>query len=345
MMEEKPLILQDGVSFNDAVRKLAENGNGYLAVVDCEHKLIGIVTDADIRRAALKRNFDFESVINRTPKVLPSSSSKQQIVNYLKRLHRRHMPLVNDDGTYAGVFSLDQFDFNHKPNTVVIMAGGLGSRMGELTKNTPKPMLKVGDRPVLERIIEHFAEQGFIHFLISVNYKKEVIKDYFLDGREFGVEISYLEEDKRLGTAGALSLIDPVPSESFIVVNGDVLSKLDHEVLLDWHLEKGSDATMCVREYAHQIPYGVVNFSEQYEIEGFEEKPRLISHINAGIYVISPKALDIVPSDKFYDMPTLFTDMMSYGMKTCAYVASDYWIDIGLKEQYLQANNDFEIIK
>ncbi|MEY8198227.1 MAG: nucleotidyltransferase family protein [Colwellia sp.] len=339
---DKPFILTESSAFEDLVRALNESGSGYLAIVNAQNSLIGIFTDADLRHAVLNKQFNIEEVINRKPKVLPASTSRRMVINQLKKLRRRHMPLVDAGGVYAGVVSLDDLEFNIKPNTVVIMAGGLGSRMGELTKETPKPMLKVGDKPVLERIIEHFADHGFTKFLISVNYKKEVIMDYFGNGYDFGVNIKYIEEKKRLGTAGALSLIDECPEEDFFVVNGDVLTSLNYTKLLSWHESNSSQATMCVREFKYQVPYGVVEFDDSFNIDDMKEKPLLKNHVNAGIYVISPKILEYVPKETFYDMPTFFTEMKEKGSKLIAYVVSDYWIDIGMKEQYNQANYDFK---
>lgn len=329
-------------SFDDLVKALNLSGKGYVAIVNQEDRLVGIFTDADLRKAVINNKRSLDDVINRKPKVLKQNTSRRMIVNYLKKIRRRHVPLIRDDGTYAGVFSLDDLDFNIKPNAVVIMAGGLGTRMQELTKEIPKPMLKVGDKPVLERIIEHFSDNGFTKFILCVNYKKEVIKEYFQDGYEFGVNIKYVEENKRLGTAGALSLVECNGSSPLIVVNGDVLTNVNYSRLLEWHMKSGADATMCLREYTHKVPFGVVDFDINFDITNFLEKPIQRSFVNAGIYVLNPSVINKVPKDMFYDMPSLFEDLKGSEFKLKAYVMNDYWIDIGMKETYSQANYDFE---
>lgn len=341
LMKDTPLVLREGVTLDDAIRALEKNGSGYLAIVNGENRLVGILTDADIRRAVLNREFELLKVINRKPKVLPQGSSTQKIINVMRKQRKRQMPIVGPQGYYCGTFNLDEMEFNSKPNWVVIMAGGLGSRMGDLTKQIPKPMLKVHGKPVLQRIIEHYTEHGFINFIISVNYKKEIIKDYFKDGADFGVTIEYVEETQRLGTAGALSLINKSLNEPFLVTNGDVLAQVNHEDLLSWHLEQESAASMCVREHRHKIQYGIVEFDEDKTISELREKPELVTYVNAGIYVISPEVMRFVPRNQFFDMPSLFEILIEKGYSTKAYMIDDYWIDIGLRDQYVQANKDF----
>lgn len=341
IVKDKPLVFSDALSIEDVVRQMSLNGNGYLALVNNDGGLYGILTDADIRRAFLKKEYDINKIVNRKPKVLSIDSSEQKIITILKKLRRRHMPLVGKCGTYQGVFCLDNVDFNTKYNWVVIMAGGLGSRMGELTKSTPKPMLKVAGKPVLEHIINNFTENGFVNFLISVNYKKDIIKSYFKDGSSRGINIKYLEENKRLGTAGALSLIDFEIDKPIIVTNGDVLTHLNHESLLEWHNSQNSIATMCVREFQSQIQYGVVDFDSSNSIKKMQEKPSLIHHVNAGIYVISPDATGMVPVDSYFDMPSLFEKLIEEKYQPKAYLIKDYWIDIGMREQFDQANKDY----
>ncbi len=301
--------------------------------------MIGIITDGDIRKAILNNKLDLEHIINSNPYRLNVSTSKIKCIQYLKQIKRRHVPLVDDQDKFVSIFTLDDIDFNLKPNAVVIMAGGLGTRLGELTKDTPKPMLHVGDKPILEIIIEKFMEFGFNKFYISVNYKKEIIKNHFGDGQKLGIDILYLEEDKRLGTGGALSLIKENLIEPIIVTNGDVLANIDFEELLNFHTEKNSPATMCVREYEHTIPYGVVDTKNQ-KIISLSEKPQIKFNINTGIYVLSPESVKKIPKDVYFELPTLFENIISDGLDPYYYKVMDYWIDIGQKEEYIRAHND-----
>jgi len=336
------LVLNSETKFNDAIKLLDLNGNGVLPVVDDNEKLLGLITDGDIRKAILNNNLDLEHIINKNPHKLHVDTSKNQIVNYLKKIHRRHIPLVDDENKFIRVFTLDEIDFNLKPNWVVIMAGGLGTRLGELTKDTPKPMLKVGTKPMIEHIIDMFVSHGFTKFMFSVNYKAEVIKEYFGDGSKFGIEVKYLEEKKRLGTGGALSLIDIELDEPFFVTNGDVLSSLDYEKLLACHKEQNAMATMCIRKDSYQIPYGVIEVDEANNIKAMKEKPVKEFFINTGIYVLNPQVLSYVPKDEFFDLPSLFDVLNIEGENTKSFEITDYWIDMGKPSDYEKIKEKYE---
>jgi NDP-sugar pyrophosphorylase family protein len=228
-------------------------------------------------------------------------------------------------------------------NPVVIMAGGLGSRLGELTKDTPKPMLNVGGKPILETILLSLIDYGFHKFYISVNYKKDVIIDYFGDGSKWKVDITYLVEDKKLGTAGALSLIKSNHVDPILVTNGDVITNIDYHSLVKHHKEQKSKATMCVRDYEYMIPYGVV------DVEGFKfckisEKPIKHFNINAGVYIIDPDVLKIIPKNTFYDMTTLFEDLGKRKRERSVFFLRDYWIDVGQATELAQAEDDLGVL-
>jgi NDP-sugar pyrophosphorylase family protein len=222
------------------------------------------------------------------------------------------------------------------------MAGGLGVRLRPLTEDIPKPMLKVGAKPILETILDSFVQAGFSEFHISVNYKAEVIQSHFGDGARWGVTIQYIEEKTRLGTAGALALFQDarIPQEPVIVMNADLLTRLNFHQLLDFHKNNGSVATMCAREYTHQIPYGVI-ISEGGEIQRIEEKPVQRHLVNAGIYVLSPAAMAEIPRGQSYDMPALFDALRARGQRTCAYVMQEYWLDIGQMSDFERANSEY----
>lgn len=332
-------VLRDNSTFETVVEAVDQGGVGFIAITDENGYLIGILTDGDIRRAFLQKNYELKSIINRTPEVMDISSSQQEIVARLKHLHRRHMPLIAADGILKDVFSLDDIEFVTRDNLVVIMAGGLGSRLGELTKETPKPMLPVGKQPMLQHLIELFREQGFRKFTICVNYKKTIIQDYFNDGSKFGVKIDYVEEKRRMGTAGALSLIERGLEIPFFVINADILTNLDFVQLLSSHNKNQSKATMCVREFQIQVPYGVVNSDRENSLLSVEEKPKFNFNINAGIYLLDPIVKRFIPHNKFFDMPSLFEILLSEGLKSSVFEVKDYWLDIGRKEDLEQANS------
>ncbi|MCW9056372.1 MAG: nucleotidyltransferase family protein [Gammaproteobacteria bacterium] len=339
----KNMVLSSSSTFKEAIKIIDQNGNGFLAIIDDDHKLLGILTDGDIRRAILDDKTDLLDIINKEPVVMDYGTPKQQVIHRLKELHRKHMPLIGSDGTLQDVVTIDDDEFDLKPNWVVIMAGGLGTRLGELTKHVPKPMLMAGQKPMLEHIVDMFASHGFTKFVLSVNYKSEVIRNHFKDGQEFGVEIKYLEETKRLGTGGALSLMDPEINEPFFVTNGDVITSVDYEKLLDYHKSNSSTATMCVRKSSYQIPYGVIEIDTNNNILNLEEKPKHNYYINTGIYVFNPEVLKHVPKDEFFDMPTLFELLNAKGYVNKTYEITDYWIDMGQPSDYDSIINKFGI--
>jgi NDP-sugar pyrophosphorylase family protein len=223
------------------------------------------------------------------------------------------------------------------------MAGGLGNRLRPLTEDVPKPLLKVGRKPLLETILETFRSHEFRNFYISVNYKAEMIKAHFGDGEKWKCTIRYLEENDRLGTAGALGLIPETPTQPLLIMNGDVLTNVDFSSLLSFHGEHQAKATMCVREFDFQVPYGVVNIDE-HRITGIVEKPVHSFFVNAGIYVIDPELLSFVPKSGSFDMPDLFASALDKGMPTAAFPIREYWTDIGRIDDFHRANGDYASI-
>jgi NDP-sugar pyrophosphorylase family protein len=220
------------------------------------------------------------------------------------------------------------------------MAGGLGERLRPLTDSCPKPMLHVGGKPILENILESFIDQGFCNFFISVNYMAEAIIDYFGDGSCWGVSINYLREDKRLGTAGALSLLPSTPEEPFFVMNGDLLTKIRFDSMLQFHKEHKAAATMAVREYDFQVPYGVVKMNGA-QIQSIDEKPIHKFFVSAGIYLLAPEVMAHVPNGQHLDMPNLFEQTSSAGGVATAFPLREYWIDIGRLEEFEKAQNEW----
>ncbi|GGG25284.1 nucleotidyltransferase family protein [Pontibacter amylolyticus] len=338
------LTYTNDVTLEEAIRLLDKNGNGFLPVVDTDNILIGIITDGDLRRAILNKSFEVESLINRNPVVASCLTPHKQVKQQLRKLHRRHMPLVDENKRLIEVVILDDFEVEPKPNWVVIMAGGLGSRLGNLTKDTPKPMLEVGGKPILQGIVEHFRSQGFHKFIFCVNYKSHVIENYFGDGKKFGIEVIYTKEEKKLGTAGALGLIDFDLKFPFFVVNGDVLATIDYDDFLNYHIVSKADATMCVKRYQHEVPYACVEFNDENSLLSLKEKPKYSYHINTGMYVLNPEIVEWIPKKCYYDMPTLFEDLVLHGMKKLKVFNTDeYWLDIGKPEDYEKGKSDLEL--
>jgi NDP-sugar pyrophosphorylase family protein len=220
---------------------------------------------------------------------------------------------------------------------MVIMAGGKGTRLRPYTENCPKPLLQVAGKPMLEHIIERAKQEGFTRFVLSINYLGHMIESYFGDGAELGVEIEYLKEDSPLGTAGALALLNPLPDAPFVVTNGDVITDIRYGELLDFHIRHASAATMAVRVHEWRHPFGVVQM-HGVEIVGFEEKPISRSHINAGVYVLEPTALNELAIDAHCDMPTLFERLQANSKRTVAYPMHEPWLDVGHPDDLLTAN-------
>jgi len=338
----KPLVLHGKTTFAEAVQLLDTNGSGFLPVVDDSGKLYGIITDGDIRRAVLKEERDLRKIINRNPVVAKSSESRRSITNRLIELKRRHMPVVDEAGRYLEVVVLNDFAKRELSNRVIIMAGGLGSRLGELTQHTPKPMLKVNGKPILQKIIESFREAGFRSFTLCLNYKPEVIQNYFQDGSSFEVSIDYTIEKKRLGTAGALCLIDKEKlTEPFLVTNADIITSLNYADFLDAHEKSGAIATVCTKQYSMQMPYASIMTDDQGNLIGLEEKPLIPFDINAGIYAFSPRVLRFVPNEEFFDMPSLLLLLKDDKQKISTFRMDEYWIDIGRPVDFDKASQGF----
>jgi dTDP-glucose pyrophosphorylase len=313
-------------------------------VVDENDKLIGTLTDGDIRRGLLKGldlNSPIESIIFKTPTIAKISDTKEEILKLAlsKKLHQ--IPIIGNDGTVIGIQEIEELvNPKEKINKVVLMVGGLGTRLRPLTENTPKPMLKVGNKPILHTIVENFAKYGYKNIVMCVNYKSDIIQNYFKDGKEFGVNIEYIFEENRMGTAGALSLLKEKPTKPFFVMNGDLLTNVNFEHLHNYHLSNDSIATMCVREYDFQVPYGVVNM-ENNKILSIEEKPVHKFFVSAGIYMLSPEVLEYIPKNEFFDMPTLFDLIIKDNKNAISFPIREYWLDIGRIEEYKRANDEY----
>ena len=314
-------------------------------VVDDNSKLIGTISDGDIRRAFLK-GASIDSSISSFLNYNPITSSSSQSLSEVKKLMSQHaitkIPIINDAGIIIGLHAEDRtYRSMWEDRCAVIMCGGLGRRLGQLTQDCPKPLLQVGKKPILETIIENFAESGCKDIYLSVNYKSEMIKQYFGNGEKWGIKISYLEEQISLGTAGPLSLIKDQIKKPFIVMNGDILTKINFENLISFHNQTDSLATICVREYDFQVPYGVVNIDKEGKVEEIVEKPIHSFFISAGVYILNPDLLQQIEEDTSLDMPTLLKRCISNNQRVSSFPIKEYWVDIGKMDDYEKANSDY----
>ena len=316
----------------------------FTIVVDKNDKLIGTLTDGDTRRAFLDgKTLDdkIETIYFKEPTVVSVNNTKEEIINLCTSKKIYQIPVVDNEGRVVSIDLLDELlKPEVHPNKVILMVGGLGTRLRPLTENTPKPMLHVGGKPILQTIVEKFISYGFVNIVMCVGYKSNIIQDFFEDGSRFGANIEYILEEKRMGTAGALSLLETKPDEPFFVMNGDLLTNVNFEHLLEFHLANDSIATMCVREYDFQVPYGVVNIKNG-KILSIEEKPVQKFFVSAGIYMLSPDCVSCIPENEFYDMPTLFEKLISMNENTVSFPLREYWLDIGRMEEYEKANQEY----
>jgi dTDP-glucose pyrophosphorylase/CBS domain-containing protein len=305
--------------------------------------LVGSVTNGDFRRGIASGIPLGESVtrlMNRSPLAVREEDGYKVRLEKVSRLPAglRYLPVLKNNGEIVRIVS-DKCLMT-LPNIAVLMAGGLGSRLKALTASTPKPMLKIAGKPILQLILEQLHLAGVSRFVISVNFKAEVIKEYFQDGSSFDVQISYVEETERLGTAGCLSLLAPSPNESFFVMNGDILTDLDPHELLERHRAVGAAATVCLHQYQMSVPYGVLQAADG-RIQAIEEKPKASYNINAGIYVMDPQCLTLVPAGQMFDMTSLVERILAKGLPVGAYPLPGFWIDVGNVEDFQRANDEY----
>jgi dTDP-glucose pyrophosphorylase/CBS domain-containing protein len=328
----KTAVVSGDLSVRDVIQSMNLSKLGIVLVEDVEKRFVGVVLDGDIRRGFLRGatlDSSVSEVMNLKPVTVGESSGDDLIQQMMIQAAVSHLPVVNEQNQLCGLFVLDRFtEIVTRPNLFVVMAGGRGSRLLPLTLETPKPMLIVNGRPILEHILLRAKTSGFSKFLIATNYLRSLIEDHFEDGSKLAIEIEYLREEEPLGTAGALSLLGVTPELPIVISNADVLSSLDYSRILEFHETSGSVATMAVRLHELQHPFGVVEI-DGAEIIGLKEKPVIQSFINAGIYVLSPVVLKFLQPNEYCDMTTLFERLRLAGEKTCAYPLHEVWADVG----------------
>jgi len=326
-----------------------QSARGIALVIDEQRHLIGTVTDGDIRRAILAgMNLELsiiELIRNRQPNfasgaiTAPLGTDDTTLLHLMSENDVRHIPLVDDAGCVADISFLTELVKEYElPLRAVVMAGGQGSRLRPLTEELPKPMLPIGNKPLLQLIVEQLKQAGIRQVNVATHYKGDVIAEHFKNGEAFGVDIRYVKEDQPLGTAGALSLLEEV-DEPLLVMNGDILTRVDFRALLHFHREHKADLTVCVRQYELSVPYGVID-TDGVNVRGISEKPVVKQFINAGIYLLNPQVRKLIPNGQPYDIPELIEHLIKEQRTVVCFPIREYWLDIGKVDQYDQAKAD-----
>ncbi len=345
------LCLQPGASLRLAMERINQGQKGLVLVVDQERRLMGTVTDGDLRRAILAgRGLDTPLSELLAAKAgsfydRPVSAPMGAERGGLKRLMRQHsvrqVPLLDSQGRVADLITWEDLEPNGETGLeAVIMAGGQGLRLRPMTENLPKPMLPVGERPLMEHIVEQLKEAGITRVGVTTHYLPEKIKEHFGDGSGFGVDLRYVTEERPLGTAGALGLMEP-PTGPLLVINGDILTRVDFKAMLAFHREQEALATIGVRQYDLSVPYGVVEAQGGF-VSGLKEKPVLSFFVNAGIYLLEPAVFRYVPSGLRLDMTELIEALLAEGERVASFPIHEYWLDIGQHQDYLRAQEEFK---
>lgn len=340
----KRVLLAPEQSLREALNIINSEALRIALVVDDQRRLLGVLTDGDVRRAILDNislDTNVAQVMNRNPISVAPTTSRNEALTLMQRHSILSLPVVDEQGYLLGLETWETAS-EHRcyDNPVFIMAGGFGTRLKPLTDHCPKPMLKIGDKPMLEILLQRFIKAGFHNFYISTHYMPDYIKDYFADGSAWGVSIEYVYESEPLGTGGALGLLpDSVPELPLIMINGDILTSLDFERLMTFHLKHAPAATMCVRQYEYQIPYGVIN-GDGHRIIDMQEKPINRYFVNAGIYMLSPKVFKSVVKGQRIDMPTLLEQKITLQQDVLMFPIHEYWLDIGRMDDFNKAQSD-----
>jgi dTDP-glucose pyrophosphorylase/CBS domain-containing protein len=335
-------VLSDDATLQLAISNLNDSAMQISLVVSANGLLVGTLTDGDIRRGLL-RGLDLastiETIVHKDPLVVPPELGRDVVLQLMKANKVHQLPIVDSEGAVVGLHLWDELmSPSERKNTMVIMAGGQGSRLRPHTENCPKPLLPVAGKPMLEHILLRARSEGFSNFVIAVHYLGHMIEEFFGDGSRWNIKIDYLHEQSPLGTAGAISLLQPKPVAPFLVSNGDVLTDIRYGELLDFHTRHNAVATMAVRVHEWQHPFGVVH-TNGVDIVGLEEKPIARTHINAGIYVLDPAALDVLVDGDPCDMPSLFVRLHERGMRTIVYPMHEPWLDVGRPDDYSSAQD------
>jgi dTDP-glucose pyrophosphorylase len=341
----KRALLSSAGSIEDAIKVLSDASLKIVLVTDSTLRLMGTITDGDIRRGLLRGltlSSPISEVINLKPIVVPKIFTREVVKKMMSANRIFQIPIVDDELKLIGLHIWDeQRTTVVRDNVMVIMVGGRGTRLLPKTEKTPKPMLLLGGKPILEHIINRAKAAGIVEFVLAIHHLGEVIEEYFGNGQRLGVNISYIKEKSPLGTAGALGLIDPKPTKPIIVANGDVITDIRFGDILEFHSQNNAIATMAVQVYESENPFGVVQ-TKGISITGYEEKPIVRSLVNAGVYVLNPSALDFMEKGAECSMPTLFEMLRTESLKTIAFPLHENWLDLGSPSDLAKAIEEMQ---
>ena len=342
-------LLRNDRTIQEAAELLTANSLRIVLVINEVKRLLGTVTDGDIRRALMTGQVmtsPVTTVMQKNPIALIQGDSRGKALQIMREKDLLHLPVLDAAGFVVGLETMRDLLFEaQRPNSVVLMVGGFGRRLYPLTRETPKPMLSVGEKPILETILEQLVDEGFSRFFMAVHYRAEQVREHFRDGTKWGVHIEYLEEHQPLGTAGALGLLDRDSiAAPLLVMNGDLLTRLDFGQLLEYHCAQNGIATICVCEYESQIPYGVVHGDGLHVVE-ITEKPVQKCFVNAGIYVLEKELLNYCRPGEVIDMPDMLHQVIAAGCEVNMFPIHEYWLDIGRMEEYERAKEELHNMK
>lgn len=346
MKNWRDALVRPDANIRETLRALNKGAQNIALVCDDSNRLLAVVSDGDIRRGLLSELHMDDPVLavaNTKPKVAQQGVTREKLKEILTKESVNILPIVDQEHRVVALHTLASLEERPElENPVFIMAGGFGTRLRPLTDNCPKPMLPIGDKPILQHTIERMKKQGFRNFFISTHYLPEQIREHFGDGSAHGVNISYVHEETPLGTGGALGLLPAdINEKSLILLNGDILTDLDFGHILESHENKGADATMCLRELETSLAYGVVEVVEG-KVTGMMEKPTYRHLINTGMYVLSSSCVESVEKGQRIDLPSLLEQRIREGRKVSSYIFYGKWIDIGQMNDYIRAQTTFE---
>jgi dTDP-glucose pyrophosphorylase/CBS domain-containing protein len=326
-----------------ALEPLDRAGLGVLLLADADRRLIGVLTDGDVRRAILRKQSlsdPCKSIATLDPITAPPTVTRVDALRLFESKHGlSHLPIVDADRHILGLLlRIDLIADDLTTLSAVIMAGGFGTRLQPLTDDVPKPLLPIGDRPIMEHLVDELKAAGIRHLNVTTHFQSEKIREHFGDGERFGMEFEYVSEDRPLGTAGALSLMKK-SSGPLLVVNGDILTRVDFRSMMAFHRQHNADLTVAVRQHDMQVPYGVVE-CDGVRIKSLREKPTVTHLVNAGMYLLEPSVHDFIQEGQHLDMTTLIGRLLGAGRMVVSFPVVEYWLDIGQHADYERAQRD-----
>jgi len=340
----RKVLIGPNVCIREALKQMNEVGLQVLFVVDEENRIVGIITDGDVRRSLLNNiPFDepIEKIMNRNPITLRFPYKEAEALELMKKNSIKHIPVINEKQEVVDIILWSDFLNNGKVKypsqniPVVIMAGGRGTRLDPFTKILPKPLIPIGEKTIIEVLMQNYRKYGFNKFILILKYKAEMIKTYLLENKN-DYKLEFFEEQEYLGTAGGLSLIKNILKDTFIVANCDVIVYTDFYNLLNFHRENGNKITILGILKYFKVPYGVLELNA-YNLKEFIEKPELDFIINSGIYVLEPDIINFIPSVKPVDMPELLKMAQKNNCKVQVYPINCPWFDVGQWDEYNKA--------